>query len=1042
MEKMTPSVFGGRPRAALFTVSLILGVSSGTGFSQEGKIQLDIPEVVVVGRGVPLVRTRRPIRPVPRNLTPRGVAVSPDAGEMRRPMGPISFDPGPAFVPRLARPADCYGNSFSSGLLIEREGAPARFRIGYLAFLENRLPRAEEHFRAGLKENPDPFSVSFLGYWLGEVLLRRGQRAEARRAWERVAGDPAGFYAGAAAYRLGLMAYRRGEDREARAWMERVLDRFPGHPQAVVADFIAGEISLRRDDLARAAWHFAGARQAAAERGRERLLKLALFREGMTAFHLERYERATESLDAYLKTPGALAHARSVRFALGWSYLQVRLYRKARDAFLESLRADSDETGEVSLGWLLSALALGREDEIQGAWRRLKGIRSDGRSALWGVLAWARRLHRSGRFQASVEVLEDALRGLKGAEAAGKKDLIRRARLLLALSLYNAGGKDQSASEIFRDLSEAPAGVGDVLRTQAAYGLLLARLGAGALEGAVSAADSFEKRFPTDPRLAEARFWRGEALLRLKRPADARGAFEKIPPHHRLGPEAALGWAYAFYDEGRWPDALAAFGEAAKRLRGRPALLAEVRVRQAEAHYNMRNYARAGEMYRKTLKEFPDGRMAKTAALRLGEMQFRRANYQEAENTFAEYLRRWPKSPRGDEAYFWRGLTRIRLGWFPLARVSLSRLVRDYPKSRYRTMALLQIGHSYYNQGNFMESMAAYNRVLAQNPSSEEAREARYGIVLTQLRSGDTDKFIRDARAFIRKEPDHKLVTTMEFQVAEIYLAQKRYKDALAAYVRVLRRGGPDSDVVHFRIGEIKRLEGKPAEAADYFRDLLDRFPDSRVRGDARYRLAASLAELGDCEGAVREYGLFVRNHPRHSLLTQARYEAANCALRLNDQDAAERYFSQVVQSGGAGALVAGSHYALGRIARKNRRFGQALSHLEAAMKGDVGRELRPRIQFELGSLREAGKQYPRAVVEYLKIIYLYPREKALVHQALLRVAGIYELQDKKAQAIDLYRKVLKGSPEPSVRRRARARLELLKGVSEEMRSQPAEKVR
>ena len=115
--------------------------------------------------------------------------------------------------------------------------------------------------------------------------------------------------------------------------------------------------------------------------------------------------------------------------------------------------------------------------------------------------------------------------------------------------------------------------------------------------------------------------------------ADARGAFEKIPPHHRLGPEAALGRAYAFYDEGRWPDALAAFGEAAKRLRGRPALLAEVRVRQAEAHYNMRNYARAGEMYRKTLKEFPDGRMAKTAALRLGEMQFRRANYQEAENT-------------------------------------------------------------------------------------------------------------------------------------------------------------------------------------------------------------------------------------------------------------------------------------------------------------------------------------------------------------------------------------------------------------------------
>ena len=830
MEKVTPRALGGRRWAALFAVSLILAASSGTGSSQEGKIQLDIPEVVVVGKGLPLIRTRRPVRPVPRNLTPRGVSVLPAAGEMRRPMGSIAFDPGPAFAPSVARPADCYGSSFSTALLIEREGAAARFRIGYLSFLENRLPRAEDHFRAGLKENPDPLSDSFLGYWLGEVLLRRGQRAEARRAWERVADDPAGKNAGAAAYRLGLLAYRRGEDREARAWMERVLERFPGHPQAVMADFLAGELSLRRNDLARAAWHYAGAREVAAERGRERLLKVALFREGMTAFHLERYERATESLEAYLKTAGAAAHARSARFALGWSYFQARRNLKARGAFLESLRADPDETGEVSLGLLLSALALGREDEAQGAWNRLKGVRPAGRAALWGAMAWARRLHRSGRFQASVDVLEDALRGLKVAEAAGKDDLVRRARLLSAFSLYNAGGKDKSASEAFRDLSEGRAGVGDVLRTQAAYGLLLARLGAGALEGAVSAADSFEKRFPTDPRLPEARFWRGEALLRLKRPADARKAFEKIPLNHNLGPEAALGRAYTFYDEGRWSDALAAFGEVAERLRGRPALLAEARVRQAEAHYNMRDYARAGEIYRKTLKGSPDGRMAETAALRLGEMQFRRANYKEAERTFAEYLRRWPKSPRSDEAYFWRGLTRIRLGRFPLARVSLSRLVRDYPKSRYRTLALLQIGHAYYNQGNFKESSVAYNRVLVQNPSSEEAREARYGIVLTQLRSGDTDKFIRDARAFIRKEPDHKLVTTMEFQVAEIYLAQKRYKDALAAYVRVLRRGGPESDVAHLRIGEIKRLEGKPAEGADYFRHLLDRFPDSRIR--------------------------------------------------------------------------------------------------------------------------------------------------------------------------------------------------------------------
>ena len=153
-------------------------------------------------------------------------------------------------------------------------------------------------------------------------------RVEARQAWERAAGDPAGPYAGVAAYRVGLMAYRRGEVREARAWMERVVGRFPGHPQAAVADFLAGELSLRLKDPARAAWHYAGVRQVAAEQGKAQLLRLARFREGMTSYHLNRYERATEALEAYLKTPGAAAErARSARLALGWSYYQSRRFQ-------------------------------------------------------------------------------------------------------------------------------------------------------------------------------------------------------------------------------------------------------------------------------------------------------------------------------------------------------------------------------------------------------------------------------------------------------------------------------------------------------------------------------------------------------------------------------------------------------------------------------------------------------------------------------------------------------------------------------------------
>ncbi|MFQ5691997.1 MAG: tetratricopeptide repeat protein, partial [Nitrospinota bacterium] len=640
-----------------------------------------------------------------------------------------------------------------------------------------------------------------------------------------------------------------------------------------------------------------------------------------------------------------------------------------------------------------------------------------------GALVRGGSLFRTGRFGEAADLLGGVLQGLERAGFRKARELNVRARLLRAVALYNRGDRFEEAASAFRTVSDAGGEAAGALRVRGAYGLVLALLGGGDAAGAEAAAGSFLERFPSAALAPEVRFWRGEALLRLKRFADARAELERVPAGHARGPEAALGRAYSLYAEGLWLDASEAFGRAAAALTESPDLRAEAMLRRAEAAFNARDYEAAASGYREISRAFPDSPMAETAALQLGEMLFRRADYPAAAAAFAEFLRKWPKSASRDEALYWRGLSQIRQGRFALARVSLERLVRDFPESRFRTAAVLQVGHAYYNEGRFEESAAAYRRALSGSPSPDEAREAKYGLVLTRLRSGNTEQFIRDVRTFIEKEPDAELATALEFQVAEIHLARKRYREALAVYVRVLRKGGNGADVAHFRIGEIKRLQGKPAEAADYFRDLIEKFPDSRMRGDARFRLAESLQALGDCDGALREYRLFIREYPEHSLLTQARYGAGTCALRLKDTAAAARFFSHVVRSGGEGKLVARSFYELGRIARREGRWAEALNHLEAALKGGVGRKLQPAIQFELGSLRESLKQYPRAVVEYLKVVYLYPQERGLGSRALLRVAGIYELQGKRAQALRLYRKVEKEAPDPSVRALAGERI-------------------
>ena len=117
---------------------------------------------------------------------------------------------------------------------------------------------------------------------------------------------------------------------------------------------------------------------------------------------------------------------------------------------------------------------------------------------------------------------------------------------------------------------------------------MLSRLGAGELGGAAAAADEFLTKFPKDEKVPDVHFWKGEALLRLNRLAEAREAFGKIPPNHALGPLAALERAYTYYEEGHWKEAIPVFAESARLLRENPGFKAEAMAREADARYTRR----------------------------------------------------------------------------------------------------------------------------------------------------------------------------------------------------------------------------------------------------------------------------------------------------------------------------------------------------------------------------------------------------------------------------------------------------------------------
>lgn len=155
----------------------------------------------------------------------------------------------------------------------------------------------------------------------------------------------------------------------------------------------------------------------------------------------------------------------------------------------------------------------------------------------------------------------------------------------------------------------------------------------------------------------------------------------------------------------------------------------------------------------------------------------------------------------------------------------------------------LKLAYAYEMLKRYPEAHAAYERAIALNPRSAEARRG-LADVLRRVRFLDAAE--REYREALRLRRDYK-----EAWVGLAYLYSDRgdLEKAAEAYAQVLKVDPKDADAA-FRAGNVLwRLKRYP-EAVGYYRKALNLRPDFH---DARFGLGITLRDMGDTEGARTE---------------------------------------------------------------------------------------------------------------------------------------------------------------------------------------------
>ncbi len=372
---------------------------------------------------------------------------------------------------------------------------------------------------------------------------------------------------------------------------------------------------------------------------------------------------------------------------------------------------------------------------------------------------------------------------------------------LRTAQLHLTNGDYEAAVLTFQSVLSQPAeAVPAEVRASAAYGLGEAALREGLFQETVNALTSFLAQYPTDSRVPQAYFMRGDAMLGLSQWQPAIIDFQQylaLRPgvidsyvHERIGD--------AYLAQGLTDEALAAYGQAIDAGRGAVPLLA-LRERVAQVYLNIGRPLEAVAQYDAILSQAQNAGYRAEIMLLAGQALAASGDTAGAYQRFQTLLSTYPETE-----YAYQALVRLLDAnqsvdptlWARVAVAAedyqgaisaLYQLTSQVPLADIPADVHLLLGRAYRETGNSSAAMTAFQTILDQYPTSPEFGAALLEQGRTVFLGGDVPGAIQRYQSLVDTYPQLPEASEALWRVAYLYESQNQPAEALAAYERLGR---------------------------------------------------------------------------------------------------------------------------------------------------------------------------------------------------------------------------------------------------------------
>jgi TolA-binding protein len=369
-----------------------------------------------------------------------------------------------------------------------------------------------------------------------------------------------------------------------------------------------------------------------------------------------------------------------------------------------------------------------------------------------------------------------------------------------------------------------------------------------------------------------------------------------------------------------------------------------------------------------------------------------------------------PGSPRmGAEALFQLGDFCYSRKDYDAAAQAYEKLATQYPKDERVAQSRLQQAWSLYNSKRFAEALK-----ICGEETTETAADAGKAQEWLYLKANCLRQVMKNEEAaetyaeLLKRNPVGDTAVSAAYERALALFKLGRFQAAIDQARGLITNDRVKRDVC-WLLAESSAALNDDAGAVQYYRMLLDQYPDSMLAGDALYRLAHLLQKKGDFLQAAELFGRLAADFSKHELVPQAIFAQASCLGTAKKPEQAVAAYSRLLEKFPQCRFVEDALYQKAISETYLRRDAQALETWRELLVKFSATKYLADARFWSGVLLEEAGKFEESETSFRQVFAAVPPPSDDLRQrASFRLALVLQRREKPDEAAPLLQELIR----------------------------------